>query len=64
LCRLEGIGGVYARKLYDAGIRQPTDLVTKKRDSIMVLGAKYDGIVTKNEEMFRILGYDIRKECT
>jgi replicative superfamily II helicase len=64
LCRLEGIGGVYARKLYDAGIRQPTDLVTKKRDSIMVLGAKYDGIVTKNEEMFRILGYDIRKEYT
>jgi replicative superfamily II helicase len=64
LCRLEGIGGVYARKLYDAGIRQPTDLITKKRDSIMVLGAKYDGIVTKNEEMFRILGYDIRKEYT
>lgn len=61
LCRLEGIGGVYARKLYDAGIRQPTDLITKKKDSIMVLGAKYDGIVTKNEEMFRILGYDIRK---
>ena len=64
LCRLEGIGGVYARKLYDAGIRQPTDLVTKKRDSIMVLGAKYDGIVAKNEEMFHILGYDIRKEYT
>jgi hypothetical protein len=62
LCRLEGIGGVYARKLYDAGIRQPTDLITKKKDSIMVLGAKYDGIVTKNEEMFKLLGYEIRKE--
>lgn len=62
LCRLEGIGGVFAKKLYDAGIRQPTDLITKKKESIIVLGAKYDGIVTKNQEMFKLLGYDIRKE--
>lgn len=63
LCRLEGIGGVFAKKLYDAGIRQPTDLVTKKKESIMVLGAKYDGIVRKNEDMFKMLGYEIKTEA-
>jgi replicative superfamily II helicase len=63
LCRLEGIGGVYAKKLWDAGIKQPVDLVTKKKESIMVLGAKYDGIILKNEEMFRMLGYEIKKEA-
>jgi helicase len=62
LCRLEGIGGTYARKLYDAGIRQPTDLITMKKESIMALGAKYDGIVRKNAEMFKMLGYEIKME--
>ncbi len=59
LCSLEGIGGVFAKKLYDAGIKQPTDLVTKRKESIMVLGAKYQGIVTKNRQMFEMLGYKI-----
>jgi replicative superfamily II helicase len=63
LCRL-GISGIYARRLYDAGIRQPTDLITNKRNSMMILGMKYHGIIAKNEEMFKILGYDIRKEYT
>lgn len=62
LCTLEGIGGTYAKKLWDAGIKQPTDLITKKKESIMVLGAKYDGIVRKNEEMFKMLGFEIKKE--
>ena len=60
LCRLEGIGGAYARKLWDAGIRLPVELITKKKESIMALGAKYDGIVAKNAEMFKILGYEIK----
>jgi len=62
LCRLEGIGGTYARKLYNEGIRQPVDLITKKKESIMALGAKYDGIIEKNKEMFKMLGYEIKKE--
>ncbi len=60
LCRLEGIGGAYAKKLWGYGIRQPTDLITMKKESIMALGAKYDGIVLKNAEMFKMLGYDIK----
>ncbi len=60
LCRLEGIGGAYARKLYDAGIRQPVDLITMQKESIMALGAKYDGIMLKNAEMFKMLGYEIK----
>lgn len=60
LCRLEGIGGVLAKKLWIAGIRQPTDLVTKRKESMMALGTKYYGIIAKNQEMFHILGYDIK----
>lgn len=29
----------------------------------MVLGAKYDGIVRKNEDMFKMLGYEIKTEA-
>ena len=59
LCRLEGIGGGYAKKLYDAGIRTPIELVTKKKEAIMALGAKYPGIVLKNREMFEMMGFKI-----
>ena len=54
---MEGIGGIFARKLWDVGIRQPTDLITKRKESIMALGAKYDGIIAKNAEMFKMLGF-------
>lgn len=56
LCRLEGIGGTYAKRLWSAGIRQPIELVTKRKDAIMVLGARYNGIIEKNMEMFRLMG--------
>lgn len=59
LCRLEGIGGGYAKKLYDAGIRTPIELVTKKNNAIMALGAKYPGIVLKNREMFEMMGFKV-----
>lgn len=59
LCRLEGIGGGYAKKLYDAGIRTPIELVTKKNNAIMALGAKYPGIVIKNREMFEMMGIKV-----
>lgn len=59
LCRLEGIGGGYAKKLYDAGIRTPIELVTKRNEGIMALGAKYPGIVIKNREMFEMMGFKI-----
>lgn len=62
LCRLEGIGGVYAKKLWIAGIRQPTDLIKKRKESIMVLGTKYDGLILKNKDMFKMLGYNVEND--
>lgn len=59
LCTMEGIGGTYAKRLYDSGIRNPVELLTKKKEAIMVLGAKYDGIIYKNKDMFIIMGYDV-----
>lgn len=59
LCRLEGIGGGYAKKLYDSGIRMPIELITKKNNAIMALGAKYPGIVIKNREMFEMMGFKV-----
>lgn len=59
LCRLEGIGGGYAKKLYDAGIRTPIELITKKKEGIMALGAKYQGIILKNKEMFEMMGFKV-----
>lgn len=59
LCQLEGIGGTYAKRLYDAGIRNPIEILSKKREAIMVLGAKYDGIVYKNKDMFSTMGYNV-----
>jgi replicative superfamily II helicase len=59
LCRLEGIGGGYAKKLYDAGIRSPIELITKKNNAIMALGAKYNGVVIKNREMFEMMGFKV-----
>jgi replicative superfamily II helicase len=59
LCRLEGVGGGYAKKLYDYGIRTPIELVTKRNSAIMALGAKYHGIILKNREMFEILGLKV-----
>jgi len=59
LCMMEGIGGTYAKRLYDAGIRNPIELLSKKREAIMVLGAKYDGIVYKNKDMFTTMGYNV-----
>jgi len=59
LCRLEGVGGTYAKKLYDTGIRTPIELVTKRKEGIMALGAKYPGIVMKNREMFEMMGFKV-----
>lgn len=59
LCRLEGIGGGYAKKLYDAGIRTPIELLTKRKEGIMALGARYEGVVNKNKEMFEMMGFKI-----
>ena len=59
LCRLEGIGGTYAKRLYDSGIRTPIELVTKRKEAIMALGARYEGVVNKNKEMFEMMGYKI-----
>ncbi len=59
LCRLEGVGGAYAKKLYDMGIRTPIELVTKKKEGIMALGARYPGVVLKNKEMFEMMGFKI-----
>jgi replicative superfamily II helicase/ssDNA-binding Zn-finger/Zn-ribbon topoisomerase 1 len=59
LCRLEGVGGGYAKKLYDSGIRAPIELLTKRNEGIMALGAKYQGIILKNREMFEVMGFKI-----
>jgi hypothetical protein len=59
LCRLEGVGGAYAKRLYDSGIRTPIELVTKKKEAIMALGAKYPGIVIKNRGMFEMMGFKV-----
>jgi len=59
LCMMEGIGGTFAKRLYDAGVRQPIELLSKKKEAIMVLGAKYDGIVFKNKDMFTTMGYNM-----
>lgn len=59
LCRLEGVGGVQAKKLYDYGIRAPIELITKKNAAIMALGAKYNGIILKNREMFEVMGLKV-----
>lgn len=59
LCMLDGIGGTYAKKLWDAGVRQPIELITKQKAAIMALGAKYAGIVEKNRETFKMMGYDV-----
>lgn len=59
LCRLEGVGGVQAKKLYDYGIRAPIELITKKNAAIMALGAKYQGIILKNREMFEVMGLKV-----
>lgn len=55
LCRLNGVGGVLAKKLYDSGIRQPIELVTKRKEAIMALGARYGTIIEKNKKMFDIM---------
>lgn len=59
LCRLEGVGGTYAKRLYDSGIRTPVELVTKRKEAIMALGARYEGVVSKNKEMFEMMGLKI-----
>ncbi len=59
LCRLEGVGGAYAKRLYDSGIRTPIELVTKRKEGIMALGAKYPGVVAKNREMFEMMGFKV-----
>lgn len=59
LCRLEGVGGVMAKRLYDNGIRSPIELVAKKKEAIMALGARYEGIVNRNREMFEMMGYKV-----
>lgn len=45
LCGLKGIGGVYARKLFDAGIKTPDDFKNKRNLAIKILGAKIFGKV-------------------
>lgn len=57
LCQLNGVGGVLAKKMYDAGIRQPVELLTKKKEAIMALGVRYEGIINKNKDTFAIMGY-------
>lgn len=59
LCSLQGIGGTYAKKLWSEGIKNPIELITKSKDAIKVLGAKYGGIIEKNKEMFVTLGYNV-----
>ena len=59
LCRLEGVGGAYAKKLYDAGIRTPIELLTKRKEAIMALGTRYEGVVNKNKEMFEMMGFKL-----
>lgn len=59
LCSLNGVGGTFARKLYDAGIRNPTELVTKRKEAIMALGSRYAGIIEKNRRYFDIVGVPI-----
>jgi replicative superfamily II helicase len=59
LVKLEGVGGSYAKKLYDAGIKASVELVTKKKEAIMALGARYPGIVLKNKRMFEMMGYKV-----
>lgn len=59
LCKLEGVGGTYAKRLYDSGIRTPVELITKKKEAIMALGARYEGVVNKNKEMFEMMGLKV-----
>ncbi len=62
LCMLEGVGGAFAKRLYDSGVRTPIELITKKKEAIMALGSRYDGIVEKNRGMFEIMGYKIEQK--
>ena len=59
LCMMEGVGGVIARRLYLAGIRQPFELITKKQSAIAAIGVKYYSVVEKNRNMLETMGYNV-----